>query len=174
MIRRASGTILAVLLTAVALAGIVLLVLLDLLGEELLRKAWRAATTASPAGAAVTELASAKDIIFFNTTPVPGRTFEITTGVRFTDAMALQAGRVASRWCYIVITPRGGLPRQITLASQTGSGPPSYARLSSYSEAELGVLGISAVEFEALARTHCRFDTGRSKRDVNVAATGGP
>jgi len=170
MIARIGGAALALILTAVTITGIVLLIALDFLGEELLLKAWRAATAAPATRVAVPELASAKDITFFNTTPVPGRTFEITTGARFTDAMALQAGRVASRWCYIVITPRGGLPRQITLASQTGSGPPSYARLSSYSDAELGVLGISAVELEALARTHCRFDTGRSKRDVNVAA----
>jgi len=174
MIRRATGTGLAVLLTAIALVCIKLLVLIDLLGEELLLKAWRAAAAEAPPRAAVPELSSAKDITFFTTTPVPGRTFNITTGIRFSDATALHAGRVASRWCYIVITPRGGLPRQIELATQSGSGPPSYARLSSYSEIELRAVGISAAELEALARTHCRFENGPSSRGMNLVAGGVP
>lgn len=85
MIRRASGTILALVVTAIALAGIILLVAYDLLGAQIMSRAWGAMTTPAPSSASAPALASAKDITFFTETPVPGRSFSITTGVRFAD-----------------------------------------------------------------------------------------
>lgn len=156
MIARALGIVTALIVTCIALIGIAALIAMDFVSGDALAKVWEGLRVANRARVEKSELAKARDFSFFTSEKVKGHDFEVTTGVRFATLSDLLAGRQQSRWCYVVLQPSGGLPRQIHLAHQSGTDPPVFSDLSSYPEAEIRALGVSAATLKSLAREHCR------------------
>jgi len=156
MIGRSIGYAAATAFSACVLTGIGALIVADLFGEEL--KLWRSARAdSSTPGRANPMLESARDITFFTTVEAKEHGIAVTTGVSFATIADLLAAKQKNRWCYVHISPRDGLIRQINLGTQSGAAPPVYADMSVYPAEELAAIGLSARTLQELARTHCRF-----------------
>jgi len=156
MIGRSIGYAAATAFSACVLTGIGALIVADLFGEEL--KLWRGARAEpSTPGGANPLLESTRDITFFTTIEAKEHGIAVTTGVSFATIADLLAAKQKNRWCYVHISPRDGLIRQINLGTQSGAAPPVYADLSGYPKEELAVVGLSAGTLQSLAKTHCRF-----------------
>ncbi|KFL29534.1 hypothetical protein JP75_20400 [Devosia riboflavina] len=166
MIGRLFGTSVALCVTAVAVAGIGLIVAMDLAGEDLIFGRLAAifgerepqAAVVAPNLEEVPALAGAKDITFFKETPVAGLPFKVTTGVRFASPADLAGNLVGSRWCYIAALAGDGVERKITLAHQQGSNNPVFHGLEGLPSQQLDLFRLGATALAALARSHCNFD----------------
>lgn len=154
---RIIGVILSVFFTVFVLAGIAVLIVVDLFGQEGVLKAWRSATAENTTLAEAKALKGAKNITFFQKVKPDGYNFVFTTGVEFADVNALARNEQASRWCYTVYHPTDAVPRQITIATQTGNRKPVFTDLSAYPAGELRPLGVDAETLLALAKKHCQF-----------------
>lgn len=155
---RTLGLIGATAVSCLAGVGILTLIALDLLGEELMTKAWSGLTTPSRKPAATSSiLESAKGITFFAEVPSKEHGLVIITGVAFETAKDFEAARQHGRWCYVMVNPRGALSRRIDLAKQIGTAPPTYEDLSAIPIEELASARITRQTLGTLARSHCRF-----------------
>lgn len=159
MIGRIIGLTLASAFTGVSVGGILLIIALDMFGEEMLLKFWQSQTTAAPRTevVSITGLEGAHDITFFVEAPVSGSPLTVHTGIRFSTVSDLLAEKQESRWCYVLLSAQGGMPRQLKLAEQNGKASPTFSDLSVYPEIEFVQLGIDAAALSQIARTHCRF-----------------
>jgi hypothetical protein len=157
MIGRIITLSLASAFTTVAVAGILLVIALDMLGEEMLLKFWRPQPTPRTEVVSITGLEGARDITFFVEAPVSGSPLTVHTGTRFSTVGDLLTKKQESRWCYVLLPARGGMPRQLKLAEQNGKAAPTFSDLSVYPESEFAQLGVDASSLAAIARTHCRF-----------------
>ncbi|MFG1342224.1 hypothetical protein [Xanthobacter autotrophicus] len=180
MILNLAGRATALVLTLLAVAGILALILLDLLGAEGFAKLVKAVTPDTPPpalarndGPGREELARARDITFFTEARVEGFAFAVITGVLFRTVDDLLAARQASRWCYVTVGPRSGLARHITLGEQDGTAPPAYATLSAFPAGEFSALGVDAAALQAIARSHCRFTPAPGGSRVVTRGPGG-
>lgn len=166
MIGRAIGIVLAFTFTVITVSGIVLLIVLDFVGEDRALALASSVVEAkalpeSPVATVVEELpalAGAKDITFFTDVPVTGLPLSVNTGVRFATPADLAANIVASRWCYISALAPDGISRRIELATQEGEAGPVYQLLQGLPSSELSLFKLGATALEALAKSHCRFD----------------
>jgi hypothetical protein len=166
MIGRFVGKSLALTLAAIALLGMILLVVLDLFGEHAVRQALaRIPLTHEAAARAVSETLTAipafegaKDITFFKRAGKPELPFTVVTGVLYADPDALAANVVASRWCYVREIAPDGVSRQIDLAEQTGNEAPIYESLTNLPASQLALFKVSSSALEAAAKTYCAFD----------------
>lgn len=148
----------ATVVSAVAVAGAICLVALDLAGAPMIERAWSFLTKPRETSPIEDRLAGTKDLTFFKTVRVDSRPYAITMGVSFATPEDLATGKQKLRWCYCTIKPKdGGLPRQIELAAQEGKKPPRYHDLSSFSASELALLGETIESLATVARKHCVF-----------------
>jgi hypothetical protein len=166
MIARTLGFSFAILIAGLIVAGTLLLIALDMVGEEALLKLWRSTFRDEKTSASISGLEGAKDITFFASAPVESTGLTVETGVRFATLADLRGKKQAERWCYVLLSANGGLPRRIALGTQSGFGAPIYNDLSIYPSAELSILGPGAARLHSLARTHCRFAQRPSQAGV--------
>lgn len=138
--------------------GIVTLIAFDLLGEELVIRAWRWMTPSMARPAATSSiLENAKDITFFAKVPAKEHGLVIITGVAFETVQDFEAAKQRSRWCYVMVDPPGALSRRIDLATQRGMESPLYRDLSHIPSEELASAGLTVRTLQALSKSHCRF-----------------
>lgn len=98
-----------------------------------------------------------KGINFFAEVPSKEHGVVVITGVVFETVKDFEQAKQRNRWCYLMVAPKGALPRRIDLGAQAGMAPPVYADISVYPAEELAAIGLSARTLQALAKTHCRF-----------------
>lgn len=152
------GLLAAGAVSGVVATGIMGLIALDLLGDELIVKLWRS-TSSEPAPTAATGsvLERLENYTFFTSIEAKEHGISVQTGVSYSTLADLLAKKHQKIWCYVMISPNGGLPRQINLGTQSRTARPVYTDLSAYPAGELAAVGLSARTLQALAKTHCVF-----------------
>lgn len=158
MIGRAAGYVAAAAFAGCVLTGIGALIVADLFGEDALSKLWQSVTVKPPpVPTSATILDGAKNITFFAEVEAKEHGLVVITGVTFETVKDFETSKQRNRWCYVMATRKGGLPRQISLAKQEGTAVPIYSDLSVYTMEELSAVGLTARTLQALAKSHCRF-----------------
>jgi len=99
------------------------------------------------------------DFNFFRSVPVEGTSLSVKTGTAFTSSRDVLSGKTSRSWCYVIISPERGLPRQVALANQSAGEKPVYTDFSTHSTEELKSIGLNARQLLAIAKSHCRFDS---------------
>jgi len=152
------GLLAAGAVSGLVATGIVGLIALDLLGEDVLFKAWQSVTEKpAPPQPLPPIFKLAENMNYFARVPSEEHRLVVITGVAFETVKDFEAGRQRDRWCYVIVDGRGGLPRHINLGTQSRMAPPVYSNLSAYPPGEFALTGLSARTLETLAKTHCRF-----------------
>lgn len=105
----------------------------------------------------VAALEGAENFNFFNSTPIAGTDLNVITGVEFHSALDVVAGEPAHFWCYLNVG-NGPVAPRITLASANAGEEPVFNEFGDIDNL-VGQLPFDASRLNALARSHCQFNS---------------
>jgi len=113
-------------------------------------------TTKTIAGPAA-ELENVDEVNLFRT-ELDDTGLRVTTGIRYADVKAVNAGQPEYAWCYVMSGRTGSAAdNRISLGQQTGFEAPVYVSADSITREDAALFNLTPSEIAAVAARSCRF-----------------